>query len=332
MSREGPVLVFVEPDRKGGVLAVSLECLAGGRVLADGWGAPLAAVILGRAVGGLADTVSRRGADAVYVVDDPLLETYHPELHTAALIQVCERIAPVALLLGDSLVSVDLAPRAALALEAGLVTDCVGVEFQGGQATFLKPVYSGNVMAAYTIPSKPCVLSMRARVQEPAGEGSGARAEIHRVEVRLDPAGVEMEVLERVMEEDVGPDLTSCDVIVAGGRGMGGPEGFALLSELADVLGAGVGASRPPCDLGWVSPKAQVGQTGEKVGPSVYIAVGISGATQHVAGMHGSRKIVAVNRDPKAGIFRMADYGVVGPYEEVIPAFRDALRGMKAGT
>jgi electron transfer flavoprotein alpha subunit len=144
--------------------------------------------------------------------------------------------------------------------------------------------------------------------------------------LELSESALKMKVLERVLEEQEGPRLTTSSIIVAGRRGVGGPGGFALLQKLAKVLNAALGASRPPIDLGWVPPKAQVGQTGEKVGPSVYVAVGISGATQHLAGMSASKTIVAINKDPKANIFKVADYGVVGNHEEVVPAFTEALK------
>jgi electron transfer flavoprotein alpha subunit len=181
-------------------------------------------------------------------------------------------------------------------------------------------------MAAYVLPTEPYMVTMRSRVEEPAEGRHDAGAEVISLDVELDETAVTTKVIERVLEEEEGPSLANSNIIVSGGRGLGGDEGFAKLTELAKVLNAAVGASRPPVDLGWAPPKAQVGQTGEKVGPSVYIAVGISGATQHIAGMTGSKTIVAINKDPKANIFKVADYGVVGTHEEVIPAFNDALK------
>jgi electron transfer flavoprotein alpha subunit len=231
--------------------------------------------------------------------------------------------------MGDTLTSVDLAPRLAFFLDTGLITDCVAIESDESGVCFLKPVYSSNVMAAYAFASEPCIVTLRSRVEEAAEKADTQVAKVVPLDVKLDVSGLKTEVIERVSEDDAGLKLTDAEVIVSGGRGMGGPEGFEQLSELAKILNGAVGASRPPVDLGWATPKTQVGQTGEKVSPSVYIAVGISGATQHIAGMQGSKTIVAVNKDPKANIFRIADYGVVGTCEEVVPALKEALLEMR---
>lgn len=324
MHNRGSVLVFVEqgPDRT--VQSVSLECLTLGRKLAEFIGCRLFALVMGDSVEEATEEISRYDLDAVVRVEHPLLEAYQPELFVSAFKQVYEKTEPRAVLMGDTLTSVDLAPRLAFSLDTGLVTDCVGVESVQGEVRFIKPVYSGNVMAAYAFATEPYMATLRSRA-EGAPKKSNAACEIITVDVEPDASAVEIEVIRRVQEEQEGPGLTRADRIVSGGRGMGGSEGFGQLYELAGILGAAVGASRPPCDLGWTTPKAQVGQTGEKVGPSLYIAVGISGTTQHVAGMYGSKKIVAINRDPKANIFNIADYGVVGNHEEVLPAFQEAL-------
>ena len=326
MSRDNAVLAFLElgPDREA--LPVSLEGVTAGRKLADALGGRLHGLIVGSSVAETAERLSGYGLDCLYTVDHPSLEAYHPETYGPALLKAFERIRPKAILMGETLTSVDLAPRVAFALNTGLITDCVGFEVDEGELGFLKPVYSSNVMGVYGLTTEPYLVTLRARAEDPAGRQEHGRAEV----VALDPEPGEFtlttEVLERVVEEQEGPRLTSSSIVVSGGRGVGGPEGFVQLGELARVLKAAVGASRPPVDLGWAPPQAQVGQTGEKVGPSVYIAVGISGATQHLAGMTASRTIVAINKDSKANIFKVADYGVVGSYEEVVPAFRDALK------
>jgi len=237
-------------------------------------------------------------------------------------------VKPKAIIFGDTLTSIDLAPRVAFSLTTGLITDCVAIECEEGEVYFIKPVYSGNVMAAYTFDREPFVVTLRSRAEEPAERSNVAGAEIIPIGVDLDLSDVNAEVVERVVEKQEGPTLTDAEVVVSGGRGIGGPAGFEQLRELAAALNAAVGASRPPCDHGWVPQRTQVGQTGAKVAPSLYIAIGISGATQHVAGMYRSKRIVAINRDPKANIFRIADYGVVGPFEEVLPAFREAISEM----
>ncbi len=325
MNKENNVLVLVELNQDKTISPITLECVTTGRRLAEAFGGRLFALVMGNSVAGAAEEISQYDLDAVYRVDHPLLEACQPEIHVSAFTQVYEKVKPGAILMGDTLTSIDLAPRIAFSLDAGLITDCVGIEIEPDEVFFVKPVYSSNVMAAYAFASEPYMVTMRSRAEDPAEKRNAANAEIIPADVELDDSAARIEVVQRVLEEEVGPKLTQSEIIVSGGRGIGGPEGFEQLSELAGILNAAVGASRPPCDLGWVSPKAQVGQTGEKVGPSVYIAVGISGATQHIAGMNGSKKIIAINKDPKAGIFKMADYGVVGNYEEVLPAFKETL-------
>jgi electron transfer flavoprotein alpha subunit len=327
MERDNPVLIFVELGPDGGLLPLSLECVTAGRRLAGMLGCGVHGLVMGSAVGEAAEALSRFGLDRVYAVDHSLLETYHPETACGALAQACERVRPKAVLMGETLLSIDLAPRVAFSLHTGLITDCVGFEMDKSDIHFIKPVYSSNVMAAYALTTEPYLVTMQSRVEEPAEGPEDGGAEVIGLEVDLDAITPETEVMERVLEEEEeGPKLTSADIIVSGGRGVGGPEGFAQLAALAALLNGAVGASRPPVDLGWAPPKAQVGQTGEKVGPSVYVAVGISGATQHLAGVSASRTIVAINKDSRANIFKVADYGVVGRFEELLPAFHEALK------
>lgn len=326
MDRDNSVLIFVELGPDKSILPVSLECVTAGRKLAEALGCGVEGLILGSSVGEATQELSHLGLDRVYVVDHPLLDIYHPEMSSAAFLQVCEVVKPKAILMGETLTSVDLAPRVAFALNTGLITDCVGFEMDEGDVHFVKPVYSSNVMAAYGLSTEPYLVTIRSRVEDPSERRDEAGAEVVDLEVELDASALETVVIERTLEEEEGPKLRSSDIIVSGGRGVGGPEGFEQLVELATLLDGAVGASRPPVDLGWAPPKAQVGQTGEKVGPSVYIAVGISGATQHIAGMSASRTIVAINKDSKANIFKVADYGVVGKHEEVLPAFHEAMK------
>jgi len=326
MNHDNSVLIFVElgPDKR--IHPISLECVTAGRRLAGALGCGLHGLIIGSSMGETTGELSHFGLDRVYTVDHPLLETYHPEITCTAFLQACEVVRPKAILMGETLISIDLAPRVAFSLNTGLVTDCVGFEMDKGDIHYVKPVYSSNVMAAYALTTEPYLITMRSRVEDPAERKDDGGAEVISLDVELGTSSLETEVIERILEEEEGPKLTNSNIIVSGGRGVGSAEGFEKISELAKVLSAAVGASRPPVDLGWAPPKAQVGQTGEKVGPSVYIAVGISGATQHLAGMSASRTIVAINKDAKANIFRIADYGVVGKQEEVLPAFLETMK------
>lgn len=321
MSASG-MLVIAELTSTGELTPGTLEALSAARRLADRQGGGLTAVLLGHAVENKAQALCHYGADSVRYIDDPLLAQYHPEAYLAVLLPLCDEIRPRGIVCGQSLNTLDLAPRLAARLKTGLVTDCVAVEEE--RLRFTKPIYSGNVLGVYTVAATPFILTLRARAFDAAPCRESA-APLTRREGGLDPSLFKVEVLERRIEPE-GISLGAAERIVAGGRGMGGPQGFAQLAELAGVLHAAIGASRPPCDLEWVSSQCQVGQTGEIVAPQVYIAVGISGSTQHIAGMAGSKTIVAINKDKDANIFKMADYGVIGTYEEVIPALTAGLK------
>jgi electron transfer flavoprotein alpha subunit len=236
-----------------------------------------------------------------------------------------ETVSPRAILMGHTLLGMDLMPRIAARLDTGLVTDCVGLEFDSDTLLVTKPVYGGNVMAVFSLETEPYLLTIRNGAFDPLPPPEMPGGDVVALDVQLDSGLARTHCLERACEKEAGNQLQTADVVVAGGRGMGGPQGFARLHELAAIFGGAVGGSRPPCDLGWVDPTAQVGQTGEIVAPGLYIAVGISGSTQHVAGMLRSRCIVAINKDPDANIFKIADYAVVGRQEEVLPAFKAAL-------
>lgn len=324
-----PCILVVVELHAGDLNPLSFEALEAGSLAARCISGRLCAAVLGAGVDAALKRLQGYGIERVYVVDDPILSAYHGEHYAAALAEICRSAEPAYILMSNTLCGVDLAPRTAWQLEAGLVTDCVAVESAEGGPVFVKPVFSGNVMAVYSAATCPFLVSLRPRAFAPLEPSNSRSTEIVRVSCAFDP-NPRTAVVERREEEGQGIKLDTAERIVAGGRGIGGAEGFGQLKALADILRAAIGASRPPCDLGWVASKAQVGQTGEIVAPGLYIAVGISGSTQHLAGMSGAKTIVAINNDPKASIFRIADYGVVGKYEEVIPSFTEALKGMLA--
>ncbi len=328
MPAEPCILVVVELNA-GDINPLSLEALQAGSLAARCIDGRLCAAVLGSGVERALERLQGYGIERIYVVDDPILVAYHGEHYAAALAKICRGAGPAYVLMSNTPSGVDLAPRTAWQLEAGLVTDCVAVESAEGGPVFVKPVFSGNVMAVYSAATCPFLVSVRPRAFAPMQPRATHSTETVRVSCAFDP-NPRTTVVERCEQEAQGIKLDAADRIVAGGRGIGGAEGFGQLKVLADVLGAAVGASRPPCDLGWVASQAQIGQTGEIVAPGLYIAVGISGSTQHLAGMSGAKTIVAINNDPKASIFRVADYGVVGKYEEVIPTCIEALMGMLA--
>jgi electron transfer flavoprotein alpha subunit len=211
-------------------------------------------------------------------------------------------------------------------LNAGLVTDCTGIEVDSGEVLFLKPVFSSHVLAGYEMTGNPFIVTMRSKSFEPAHRWDLKQGTINIIQVALHQLQPRVVLKDRVVRESTGIKVDDAEIIVAGGRGIGSSEGFKVLADLADTLGAALGASRPPIDTGWISHEAQVGQTGAIVAPAVYFAVGISGAIQHLAGMAQSKKIIAVNKDAEASIFKVADYGAVGVYEEIIPALTQAIK------
>jgi electron transfer flavoprotein alpha subunit len=330
MPTEKQVLAFLEMER-GALHPLAAEVLGAGEQVAQGLKSELAAVVMGGgAATEAARTVRDYGVSRIYVMEHSLLETYHGEYYCRALSEVCRTAMPAVIMMANTLIGCDLAPRLAWNLEAGLITDCVATEMVDGEIAFTKPIYSGNVMAVYAPFATPVLITLRPRAFAPLTALDTPQGDTISLSVTLDEVSTRTSIVERIEEEGSGIKLGSAQRIVAGGRGIGNAEGFALLKTLADTLGAAIGASRPPCDLGWVSPKAQVGQTGKIVAPSLYIAVGISGSTQHMAGMSGSKTIVAINKDPQANIFKIADYGTVGNYEDIVPALSETLREILA--
>lgn len=322
------ILVYIELNEKKEIDQISLECLRAGRTLADETGSRLAALLIGSDIGGVAGELTHYSIDDIYVADSPGLRDYHPELYHRVLKNLYLKTKPQAVIFGNTLLGLDLAPRISFDLGAGLVTDCVGITIDEGRLTFVKPVYSGNVTAEYRVTSDAAIVTLRARTQEKADRQESGSGRIVPVPEMIDEGTVTLQVIQRVVNDNEGPQLENADIIIAGGRGIGSKEGFSILSDLAKNIGGTLGASRPPCDLGWVHSNAQVGQTGEIVRPSLYIAVGISGSTQHIVGMSGSKTIIAINKDSRAPIFDIADYGIVGNYEDIIPAFSSAINAM----
>jgi electron transfer flavoprotein alpha subunit len=328
MSQGNSVLVVVEQSLADTIEPVSLECLRMGRELADSLGASLIATVIGSRVRSTAEEVRHFGVDGVLVAEDPALGHDQAEGHAGALLQGIQAARARLVLMGDTVTALDLAPRVAFTLDAGLVTDCVKIEVDAGVVLFTKPVYSGNVMAVYASETEVTLATLRSRSVEPASRSEAPQGEITSLPLEIPLGPGQIEIVESVPVEEEGLHLDHADVVVSGGRGIGGSEGFEILADLAGVLGAAVGSSRPPVDCGWASPTSQVGQTGKIVAPSLYIAVGISGAMQHISGMSGSKVIVAINKTVDANIFNIADYGVVGKYEEVVPSFTQTLKGI----
>lgn len=313
------IWIFIE-QHNGLIRKVSLELLSQGRKIANELGIELAAVIAGEGIQNLASQVVFYGADQVYVLEDSKLANYTTGAYTSALSALIRDKEPQAFLMGNTAIGKDLAPRLAQRLGVGLASDCTAVATNPNKfLTFTRPVYAGKALASVGSVSSPVLATIRPNTFPVAQPDTSRRAEVQQVGVAIDPRDLQALVKEIAIAASKRPELTEADIIVSGGRGMKGPENYVLLEELADVIGAAVGASRAAVDSGWREHKFQVGQTGKTVSPTLYIACGISGAIQHLAGMGSSKFIVAINKDPEANIFNVADYGIVGDLFEVVP-------------
>jgi len=311
----------------------SKELLAAGRKLANDLGQELAIGLLGKGLDSPAKEALSFGADKVYAVSSPLLEGYQVDLHLAALDRLCRDVSPNVLLLGRTPIGREVAPRLAFRLGVGLAQDCLEVRVDPvtGRLLANRPVYGGNAMATVACNETPQVAAIRPKIYEPLEPNGSRRGEVVPFNVELDASIARTRVVEVVKEEAEGVKLEDARIVVAGGRGLGGPEPFKDLEELARVIGAGVGASRAAVDSGWVPPGWQIGLTGKTITPDLYITVGISGASQHMAGCSSAKVIVAINKDSEANIFKEARYGVVGDWRKVLPAFTEALRELVKG-
>jgi electron transfer flavoprotein alpha subunit len=314
----GNVLVVAE-HRDGDLKKVGFEMLGEGTRIAEELGGVVEAVLLGSGVSDMADALAHYGAARVYLADAPSLEKYSGEGYTAVLARLIQRAEPAVVLLGATVQGKDLAPRVAARLGLGLASDCTAFEVAAdGRLIITRPLYGGRAIATVVEKTTPQMATVRPNLMVPLEADTSRTAPVERLAVEI--SYIRAKVIDLIQEagrQQVG--LAEADIIVSGGRGLKGPENFRLLEELADVLGAAVGASRAAVDADWIDHSHQVGQTGKTVTPNLYVACGISGAVQHLAGMKTARYIVAINKDPEAPIFRVADYGIVGDLFEVVP-------------
>ena len=321
MSQNREVIIFAEL-LNGGFHSSALELCALGRRLAHELSGVASAILFGQDALKLAPELILYGMDKVYVSEDAALHQYQPEAYTAVIEQVCRGASPEILLFGQTLHGRDLAPRLAFRLKAGLATD--GVEFaidpESKSLSVIRPAYGAKALATITFPAKPSIATLRSKAVSPAAKEEGRKGQVVALDAKIDSQTLRIKYIERVKQEAEGPKLEEAQVIISGGRGLGRAENFALLQELAKLLGGVVGGSRVAIDNGWLPSSRQVGLTGTIVSPRLYFAVGISGATQHMAGCASSQYIVAINTDADAPIFRRAHYGVVADYKLVITA------------
>ncbi|MFH1081380.1 MAG: electron transfer flavoprotein subunit alpha/FixB family protein [Pseudomonadota bacterium] len=317
---------IVAEQRDGALRKISFELASTARKLADQLGEEVSAVLCGSGIEALAAALGKYGVDKVYVADSPALEPYTTDAHATAVAKVVKENDPSILLLGASAQGKDLSAALVGKLATGMATDCTDVKIADGKLLAIRPMYAGKCYGDVVVTGTPQMASLRPNVFTIVENAKAAAV------VKFDAGLGELKtkVLETQKEAAGKIDVAEANVIVSGGRGMKGPEGFGILEELAGVLGAAVGASRAAVDAGWRAQADQVGQTGKVVSPNLYIACGISGAIQHLAGMSSSKYIVAINKDAEAPIFAKADYGVVDDLFKVVPALTGEVKKLLA--
>lgn len=317
------VLVLAEVN-DGQLSGIAQELLGAGRRLADALGEALAAAVLGSQVGDSGVEAIAYGADTAYIIDDPLLTSPQPDAYTSALEHLCRDIQPSILLLGKTSLGVEVGPRLAFRLRTVLGSDCTELRIDPDtrRLIMVRPVFGGNAMLEMVCADRvPQMAGVRPKTQTPLPRDDTRQGEIVNRPSGIDASVVRAKFISRNKKAVEGITLASAPIVISGGRGLKGAESFKQLRELGALLGAAVGASKAAVDEGWVPPEMQVGLTGVTVTPNLYIAVGISGAAQHIAGMGYSKNIVAINKDPDAAIFQRAHFGVVGDWQKVIAAF-----------
>jgi electron transfer flavoprotein alpha subunit len=318
------ILAFAE-QREGQFKKAAFETAHAAAQLADKLSVGASALVIGKDVDKIAPELGKYGIKKVYVADDERLAYYSATSYAKILSDVVASSASDVVILSASAMGKDLGARVAAKLEAGIVADCIAISVSGGEIVATRPVYAGKAMVDVKIRSSKKVFTLRPNVFSP-GNPTGQPAEAEKLSLNLQQSDFASRVIAVSTSKAGRPDLTEADIVVSGGRGLGAPENFKIVEEIADVLGAAVGASRAVVDAGWRPHGDQVGQTGKTVSPSLYVAVGISGAIQHLAGMSSSKYIVAINKDKEAPIFQIADYGIVGDAFEIIPELTVQLK------
>ena len=341
-------IFVVMEQRYGKVQNVGLELVGEATRLKEDLKDDVVAVLLGHDIKGEVDKIFHYGADKVVLVDDPMLKDYVTEPYTKAVCEVIKAFDPEIMLFGASSIGRDVAPRVASRVKTGLVADTTGLRMAKTQEELYKeaamgnttperallmtrPAFGGNIMATLMCPrTKPQMATVRPGVMKMIAKDETRKGELVEFKVDFTAADMNVEIVEAVKSEKKSVDLTEAKLIVSGGRGVGSAEGFDVIRDMADALGAEVGSSRACVDAGWIEKDRQVGQTGKTVRPDLYMACGISGAIQHVAGMENSELIIAINKNESAPIFEVADLGIVGDLKQILPKLADAVRKYKA--
>jgi electron transfer flavoprotein alpha subunit len=327
------VWVYIE-QVNGEARGVGHELLGEGRKLADSMKQELAAVLIGDNVENLAKEAFASGADKVYLIEGPEYKHYSTDAYTIAVVDLIQTYRPSVILLGATNDGRDLGPRVAARIGTGLTADCTGLDIDAetGLVAWTRPAFGGNIMATILCPDhRPQMGTVRPKVFKRPVQDPSRTGEIVRVTSKVKPEDIRTKLVDLIRVCTASCNLEEAEIIISGGRGMCKQENFTLIEELADILGGAVGASRAVVDAGWKPAIHQVGQTGKTVGPKIYFAFGISGAIQHIAGMSSSDIIVAINKDPDAPIFKMADYGIVGDAMEILPVMIEEFKKIKQG-
>ena len=326
------IWVFIETEC-GKPKNVGYELLNVARPLADQKGCPLIAVVIGKDIENVAKDAICYGADSAIIVDGPEYEHYTTDAFTKAMVTLVEKHRPETLMIGATNNGRDMGPRVSCRLKTGLTADCteIDIDEKTGNIAWTRPTFGGNLMATIMCPdNRPQMGTVRPGVFKKGAYDQSRTGEIIREDIHVSPEEIRTTLVERVNEITEAVNLEEAEVIVAGGRGVGSAENFKLLEELADVLDGTLGCSRAVVDAGWMPYAHQVGQSGKTVAPKLYFAIGISGAIQHLTGIAGSDAVIAVNKDPDAPIFGVADYGIVGNLTEIVPALTESFKARKA--
>lgn len=318
---------------EGKLSASTTEILGAARKLAGDLGQNVSAVLLGSGIGDAANEAISFGADKVYTIDNEMFADYTNDAYVGALEKLNAEASPEIILMGQTSNGMDMAPRLAFRLGSAATLDCIDLAIDPDTKLMqkTKPVYGGNAIAVYVSEAKPQIATIRSKAMEPLAQDTSRSGEVVAFDPGLDASAMRQKVVGKVKEEVEGIKLEDADVVVCGGRGVGSAEAFEELRELAKQLNGALGASRPPCDSGWVPNNIQIGLTGKMIAPAVYIGIALSGSSQHQAGMSGSKNIIAINKDAEANIFGIAHYGVVGDYKKVIPAFAEKCKELLSG-
>jgi electron transfer flavoprotein alpha subunit len=321
------VLVLGEV-RDGSLRNVSFEAIAAATLIAEG--GEVVALLVGGQVSGLSDQLFHYGANRVLTVEDEKLQTYTPDGYSQAVTAAIEAEKPEGVVFGHTALGKDLSPKIASKLNSGLISDATDIEVTGGNIVFTRPIYSGKAFEKKIVTDGLIFATIRPNNIAPLAEDTSRSGEVNSLSVEIkDLRTIVKEIVRKTSE---GVDLSEAKVVIAGGRGVKSEDGFNPLKELANVLGGAVGASRGACDAEYCDYSLQIGQTGKVVTPDLYIACGISGAIQHLAGMSNSKVIVAINKDPEANIFKVADYGIVGDLFEVVPLLTEEFKKLKVNS